>query len=284
MNLAGDFLSTAGHVGMLAQFTYYTMVVTALAFFGGFVFFLTAHSRVVPEHRGAMALHAIICGIAGLSYFKIQNDFSHLLQVLAGTPTGGERLSLIHEAYVAIGQFRYMDWTVTTPLLLLAAVLTLRVRTRQVIGPVIVMLLADVFMIATGFIGNNQITADGTILAGPRLVWGTVSTLGYLVVVYVLFTQFRKYQRAAHDEEANAFKWAALATVTTWGVYPLGYLVPVFFSGTDYNWLHIAFSVGDVINKVGIGVIAYWAAAAVYEKRHPSQDNPAAREEHPQAG
>lgn len=54
------------------------------------------------------------------------------------------------------------------------------------------------------------------------------------------------------------------------------------FSGTHDNWLHSAFSVGDVINKVGIGVIAYWAAASVYEKRHPSQDNPAAREEQPQ--
>jgi sensory rhodopsin len=278
MNLAGEFFSTAGHVGMLAQFTYYTMLVTALAFFGGFIFFLTAQSRVVPEHRGAMALHAIICGVAGLSYLKIQDGFNHLLQVLAGTPDGGERLSLIHEAYIAIGQTRYMDWTVTTPLLLLTAVLTLRVRTRQVLGPVLVMLLADIFMIATGYIGNNQVTADGTVLQGPRLLWGTVSTVGYLVVVYILFTQFRNYQRAAHAEEASAFKWAALATVTTWGVYPLGYLVPAFFSASDYNWLNIAFSVGDVINKVGIGVIAFWAAASVYEKRHPSQDNPAARE------
>ena len=87
MNLAGEFFSTAGHVGMLAQFTYYTMLVTALAFFAGFVFFLGAQRRVVPEHRGAMALHAIICGVAGLSYLKIQDGFNHLLQVLAGTPT-----------------------------------------------------------------------------------------------------------------------------------------------------------------------------------------------------
>ena len=170
MNLAGEFVSTAGNVGMLAQITYYLLLVTALAFFAAFVYFLMAQQRVVPEHRGAMVLHAVICGVAGLSYFKIQDNFNHFLEVLAGAPAS-THLSLIREAYIAVGQTRYMDWTVTTPLLLLAAVLTLRVRTRHIIGPVSVMLLADVFMIITGFIGNNQITADGTILQGPRLVW-----------------------------------------------------------------------------------------------------------------
>ena len=282
MNLAGEFVSTAGQVGMLAQVTYYVLLVTALAFFAAFVYFLTARSRVVAEHRSAMVTHAIICGVAGLSYFKIQDNFGHFLQVLAGAPQEN-RLALINQAYVAIGQTRYMDWTVTTPLLLLAAVLTLRVRTRQVLGPVIVMLLADVFMIVTGFIGDNQIAADGTILSGPRLLWGTISTVGYLAVVYILFSQFGKYQRAAHREESTAFWVARLATITTWGVYPLGYLVPAFFANVDDNWLNVAFSVGDMLNKVGVGVVAFWAAATVYEKRHPSQDNAAAREEPQQA-
>lgn len=161
--------------------------------------------------------------------------------------------------------------------------LTLRVRTRHVLGPMLLMLVADVFMIVTGYIGDNQIAADGTILSGPRLVWGSVSTVGYLVVVFILFTRFRTYQRASHREEATAFRVASLATVTTWGVYPLGYLVPAFFTNVDYNWLNVAFSVGDMLNKIGIGAVAFWAAATVYEKRHSSQDNPASREENPES-
>lgn len=223
-----------------------------------------------------MMLHAVICSVAGLSYFKIQDNYTHLLQVLASNPR--QHLVLVNQGYLALGQTRYLDWTVTTPLLLLTAVLGLRVRTRQVLRPVLIMLLADVFMIVTGYIGDNQLSATNGVLAGPRLVWGTISTLGYLVVVYVLFTQFRAYQKAAHKEEATAFRIASLATITTWGIYPIGYLVPVFFPSFDFNWLNVGFSVFDVINKVGIGVVAFWAAASVYEKRHPSQDNPAAND------
>lgn len=274
MNLAGEFVSTAGQVGLLAQFTYYVLLVTALAFFGGFVYFLGARNQVLPEHRAGMTLHAIICGVAGLSYLKIQDNFNHLLQV-ASTATGN-RTALMNQAYLAIGQTRYFDWTITTPLLLLATVLVLRVRTRHVLAPVLVMMVADALMVATGLIGENQVTAAGDVLVGPRLLWGTVSTVFYLITVFILFTRFRTFQKAAHHEEAAAFRIAALATVTTWGIYPLGYLAVTFLPTLDWNWLHVTFSVFDLINKIGIGVVTFWAAASVYEKRHPSQDNPAA--------
>ena len=54
--------------------------------------------------------------------------------------------------------------------------------------------------------------------------------------------------------------------MTTWGVYPLGYMVPTLFPRADLNWVHIAFSVGDVYNKVGLGIVAYLAGAAILEK------------------
>ncbi|GBF06042.1 hypothetical protein DAERI_070040 [Deinococcus aerius] len=122
-----------------------------------------------------------------------------------------------------------MDWTVTTPLLLLARLLGLRLRTRHILRPVTLLILADLFMIFTGYIGNNQISDGGVILAGPRLLWGTISTVGYLTVVSIMWTQFRTYQRAATREEDHSFRTRLLALVTTWGVYPLGYLVPVLF-------------------------------------------------------
>lgn len=282
MDLSGHFVPTAGEVGLLEQVTYYILIVTMFAFLAGFVHFLTTQNRVVKEHRASMVLHAIICLIAGLSYFFMQDHYRYYLETIARVGDPAERLNLTREAYVAIGQLRYMDWTITTPLLLLASVLGLRLRTRHVLRPVIFLLLADLFMVFTGYVGTNQITDGGTVLAGPRLLWGAVSTVGYLIVLYIMYTQFRKYQRAAHWEENHAFKTQLLALVTTWGVYPLGYLVPVFLQDVNHNWLHIAFSVADIVNKVGIATVAFWAAASVYEKRHASQDNPASREEHPE--
>lgn len=282
MDLSGRFVSTAGAAGLLEQVTYYVLIVTMFAFLAGFVHFLSAQNRVVKEHRAAMGLHAIICLVAGLSYFIIQDNFRFYLASIARVADPAQRLTITREAYVAIGQFRYMDWTITTPLLLLSGVLGLRLRTRHVLRPVSILLLADLFMIFTGYLGEQQMTSGGAILAGPRLLWGTVSTLGYLVVVFIMWTQFRRYQRAAHWEENHAFKTQLLALVTTWGVYPLGYLVPVFFQNVNLNWVHVAFSLADIVNKVGIATVSFWAAASVYEKRHSSQDNPASREEHPE--
>ena len=61
----------------------------------------------------------------------------------------------------------------------------------------------------------------------------------------------------------------AIATVTAWGVYPLGYMVPTLFPQANLNWLHIAFSLVDIYNKIGLGVVAYLASAKVMEKMVP---------------
>ena len=82
----------------------------------------------------------------------------------------------------------------------------------------------------------------------------------------------------AHAWERRAYRILALATVTTWGVYPLGYLVPAFFPEVSFNWLHIAFNVADVVNKVGAGVVIYIGAANVLEDRVPKDATQDVRE------
>ena len=282
MQFSGLYLPTAAGSGILAMIAWYSMVVSMFAFFGGFVFFLAAQSRVISEHRVSMVIHAIICGVASISYYLIQDHYRLFLQTLdAANATQGAagNNNLINAGYVAIGQFRYFDWTITTPLLLLGNVLILRLRVREVLGAVILLLLADVIMVFTGFIGDNAITATGNILSGSRQFWGIVSTIAYIFIPIILFTRFRKYQLAAHQEENTAFKVMAYATITTWGVYPVGYALVTYLPGYNPNWNQIAFSWFDILNKVGVGVMAYWAAATVVERLSPSQDNPAARDE-----
>lgn len=97
-------MPTGGEVGLLAQVTYYVMVVTMFAFFAGLVHFLTTQNRVVQEHRAVMVLHAIICLIAGLSYFVIQDNYRYYLETIARVGNPAERLNITREAYVATGQ------------------------------------------------------------------------------------------------------------------------------------------------------------------------------------
>ncbi|RYY19892.1 MAG: hypothetical protein EOP41_09440, partial [Sphingobacteriaceae bacterium] len=160
------------------------------------------------------------------------------------------------------------DWAITTPLLLLKTVSLLKIQPHQAKKSIFWLLFADLFMVFTGYIGEQQLSADGHILVGDKLIWGAVSTVGYVVIPYILWNLWSRFKDTVQPEERTAYKWLALSTVTTWGVYPLGYILTTF-NGINLNYIHISFSIFDVINKVGAGAIVYLTAKAVLEKRVP---------------
>ena len=271
MELDGHFLPTAGDVGLLPMVTWFFMVVAFYAFVGNFIFALASRTSVAPEHRTSRIFTAIIAAVAGISYYLIQDYYRHMLADMAELNTPVERLALTRLTYNAIGQLRYMDWAITTPLLLLKTVTMLKIQPHEAKKSIAALLLADFFMVLTGYIGEQQLDpATDDILVLPKLIWGGISTLGYLVIPYVLWQLGKRFKERALPEEWRAFRLMALSTVTTWGVYPIGYILTTF-EDFNLNWIHISFSIADIINKVGVGVIAYLAAKKVVERRVPEE-------------
>ncbi|QNE40018.1 hypothetical protein F1C16_10835 [Hymenobacter sp. NBH84] len=269
MHLSDIFIPTAANVGVLSMVVYFFMLVAMYAFLANLIFTLTTHSSIVPEHRITRVMGAIIAAVAGLSYYFIQDYYRHMLADLSALGTEAERQELIRTSYNAIGQYRYMDWAVTTPLLLLKMVSMLRVEPSKAKGAITALLLADFFMVLTGYIGEQQLDAAGHILVGPKLFWGAVSTVGYLVVPFVLYRLWNRFKDQAKPIERKSFKIIALSTVTTWGVYPLGYVLSVL--DIDMNWIHLSFSVADIINKVGLSVVVYLAGKTLLDERVPME-------------
>jgi sensory rhodopsin len=257
MKLSDTFIPTAGAVGLLPMVTYFLLMVTMYAFLGNFIFALTARTRVSSSYQTSQTLTAIVSAIAGLSYFFIQGYYHDMLAELATLSEAENRQTIIRESYNAIGQYRYMEWAVTTPLLLTNMVLMLKIDLRSIKRPLMIMLMADFFMILAGYIGEQQLAFDNEILVGPKLLWGGVSAVGYLVIPITLYKFWKQFASRTLPQEQWAFRLMALTTVTFWGVYPIGYILTVL--SIDTNWLHIAFSLADLINKVGVGLIAYWA-------------------------
>lgn len=269
MKFSDLFVTHAGQTGLLPVLTEFFLVFTVFCFLGMTIFALATRNEVAPEHRVSSVLTAIICAVAGVSYLLIRAYYHAMLETLIQTPSAAARHDLIFTSYLAIGQYRYVDWAVTTPLLLLKNVLLLRVRPHEVKWSLATLLIADFLMVLTGYIGEQQLGSRGEVLAGGRYFWGTVSTGFYLVIPVILYQVYHHFAARAQPEERLAYRLLAYATVTTWGIYPIGYLVPAMFPNADLNWVHLAFSVADVVNKVGVGVIAYLAAAKVLEKTVP---------------
>lgn len=266
MTFGDSFVPTAGEVGIVPMLTYFFMALAAYSFLGNLIFSLASQGSVAPEHRISRVYGAIIAAVAGVSYLLITHfyhEFLHELSKVGAHTAQGEALT--RRSYQAIGQFRYIDWAVTTPLLLLKCSSMLRIKFREASGAITLLLLADFFMVVTGYIGEQQLTPSGEIISSAKLLWGAISTVGYLVVPFVLYRLYQRFEARGDEQERWGFRFIGFTTVTSWGVYPLGYLLTL--TNIDLNYIHLAFSVADIFNKTGVAIVAYLVSKRLLDAR-----------------
>lgn len=269
MQFSDLFVPTAARVDVVSMLTYFFMLAAMYAFLANVLFSLSTGNLTVPEHRLTRSMGLLVAGIAGVSYYFIQNYYQHMLADLSRLGTGAEQQELIRTSYNAIGQYRYIGWSITTPLMLLTMTLLLRIDPMKAKGSLAALLLADFFMVVTGYVGEQQLDATGHIIVNQKLLWGGISTIGYLVVPLVLYRLWNRFKGQVSAVERRAFKLAAFSTVTTWGVYPVGYVLSIF--AINMNWVHISFSIADVVNKVGLSVAVYLVGKTLLDERVPKE-------------
>ncbi|MGI4885403.1 MAG: bacteriorhodopsin [Janthinobacterium lividum] len=266
MTFGDSFVPTAGELGILPMLTYFFMAAAAYAFLGNLIFSLATQKSVAPEHRSSRVYGAIIAAVAGISYLLITHFYHEMLHELSKLGAGSPQApALIRHSYQAIGQYRYIDWAITTPLLLLKTTSMLRISSKEAGKTIVLLLLADFWMVVTGYIGEQQLTPAGEIVGGNKLLWGGVSTLGYLVVPVVLLGLYRRYAARCNEHERWGYRVLAYSTVTTWGVYPLGYMLTL--TNIDLNYVHLGFSIADIVNKVGVAIVAYLVGKHILDER-----------------
>jgi sensory rhodopsin len=253
-------LITADQVGILPMIVNFTFFVAYISMGAAFVFFLSQRNSVAPEYRTALTLSAIIVGIAAFHYFYMKGLYSDTtLPLLAAN--GADYAKITRDSFLGIINFRYMDWLITTPLLV--AKIPLAVAAGRKVGKVVTyLILADLLMIIAGFIGEQYVNN-----VGMHLLWGAISTIGYVGIVYFLFTTVKKMAKTAEPEERWAVKWMSLFVITGWGIYPLGYMIPALLPQLDLNIVHAVYNLGDQINKIGPGIIVYLAGAQLLSRR-----------------
>ena len=143
---------------------------------------------------------AAIPGIAATSYFMMLRDRDN------------------------IEKYRYIDWALTTPLMLFAILRAIKADTLTIVT----LILSDLVMIATGYKGVKE--------KDERYFW--IGILAFVPIVATLLT-------------AKSNKPAIYLTLALWTVYPILYYL------NEKNVLsedktNQAYSVMDVLAKVGL--------------------------------
>ena len=211
------------------------------------VYTLVSQSRVLPKYRNALVLSSMVTFIAGYHYWRIFNSFSE------ATAEGGTAVDLSGEPGSFNEGYRYVDWLLTVPLLLVEVIAVLAL-TKAVSSSLITRLVpASAAMIALGYPGEIS-TDDGT-----KILWGVLSTIPFLYILYVLFVELGKSldrQPAGVAATVGRLRWLLLAT---WGVYPISYLFPLLnITGTDaFLYRQIGYTVADVLAKCVFGLTIY---------------------------
>jgi bacteriorhodopsin len=219
-----------------------------------FVFFVMSQKNLAPKYRISMMVSALVVFIAGYHYWRIFNSWegAYQLSQQAGMyqPTG----DLFNDAY------RYVDWLLTVPLLVVELVLVMDLPKGES-GPLAFKLgFAAALMIALGYPGE---ASANTQLIGYRGLWGFLSTLPFLYVLYTLFAGLGDVIDRQSGEVATLLKNARLLLLLTWGWYPIVYMVPMFVSGYPSNapgtvvTLQVGYTIADIAAKAGYGVLIY---------------------------
>ena len=201
------------------------------------IYLYLSQARVLPKYRQAIVISGTVTLIALYHYWRIYDSF-------AAAHAGGEAFN---EAY------RYVDWLLTVPLLLLETIAVLALPAANRKSLIARLVPASAAMIVLGYPG--EVTAE----MGPKMMWGALSTIPFLYILYVLFVELTTSLDKQPAEVSATVKRLRLLLIATWGVYPISYLMPVLgVDGADaFVGRQIGYTVADVLAKCLFGLTIY---------------------------
>ena len=241
----------------------FSLVIASMLFTA--IFLVLSRSRVAPRYRNALLVSAIVCGIAAYHYIRIFNNFQDSYE---STAQGGNGPYVLTEVPFNEG-YRYVDWLLTVPLLLVETIAVLALAKAVQKSLLTKLVIASVLMIALGYPG--EITTD----VGPRLLWGTLSTIPFLYILYVLFVELSASLERQPVQVRSTVGKLRIMLVGLWGVYPIAYLMPVLgFDGPDAFVLRQAgYSIADILAKAAFGLVIYKIARIKSQVEDPAFDD-----------
>ncbi|MFW5658609.1 MAG: bacteriorhodopsin [Bacteroidota bacterium] len=214
-----------------------TFFIGSMAMVASALFFLMEYTRVSGKWKLSLLISGLITAIAGIHYFYMRDQYLE---------TGDSPIAI-----------RYIDWLLTVPLMCVEFYLLMRHAGAKK-GFMFRLILWSFLMLLFGFIGE-AVDPDNTVL------WGVLSTVGYVGVLYeVLMGEGKKAANNSDDEIANlGYKILTWFIIVGWAIYPIGYMTMdgnLLSSVLDPSSMDIIYNIGDAVNKIGFGLVVYYVA------------------------
>lgn len=215
----------------------------------GLVYFLATLGPVAPRYRLTGILSAVVMVSAFLELFRLEADWRSAFVF------NGQFFEIGTDTFS--NGFRYMNWSIDVPMLLLQLVVLLGLTRGRAITYATQFIIGGLLMIYTGYVGQfYEVTSLPWFF-----IWGGISTVFYiyiLIVVWQLISSSVSHVPQNVRGLTRSIPWYILIT---WTIYPIAYVIPAFwFAPWGAVTRQILFTIADITSKVIYGAILTYIA------------------------
>ena len=218
----------------------FTFFVGTMAMMAASAFFFLSINMVEGKWKTSLLVSGLITFIAAVHYYYMRDYWAEV----------GESPTF----------FRYVDWTLTVPLMCVEFYLILKAAGAKTCL-LWKLIWASVVMLVTGYLGE-------AVYADQAALWGLFSGIAYFYIVYLIM--FGEAKALADKSSASVQKAHGILckfVLIGWAIYPLGYMIGTG-EGQWYSFLQgavdmdVIYNIGDAINKIGFGLVIYSLAVS----------------------
>jgi bacteriorhodopsin len=226
------------------------------------IFLFLSRVHVDEAYRPALLISGLVVSIACYHYFMIRHSW-HDAYALSGNGYKGTGAAF-NDFY------RYADWILTVPLLMVELVAVLRLEASKSRSLLTRLVIAAALMIALGYPGEVISSSDGWT---QRVIWGALSSVPFFYILYILWTELTASLATQPEAARKLIEIARLVILITWAVYPIAYALggtPEALKAkeagqgdaTGIVGLQVGYAIADMTAKAGFGVLIYLIARA----------------------
>jgi bacteriorhodopsin len=216
-------------------------------------------SLVAPPYRMAVTISGLVTAIALYHYVRILASWDGAFEVVNGqiSATG----VAFNDAY------RYVDWLLTVPLLLVELILVMRLSRAETVSKAARLGILAAVMVLLGYPG------EVSSVAGTRWLWWALGMIPFLWIVYELFVGLRDSIGAQPEGARGLVDAARWLTVISWSFYPVVFVFPMigFTGGAAATAVQVGYTVADIVAKAVFGVLIFAIALRKSEQEPHAQ-------------
>ena len=190
-----------------------------------------------------MTVAGLVTLVAAIHYYYMRDYW--VASVIAGSP----------DSPIV---YRYIDWLITVPLLMIEFFIILKAVGAKVSTNSFWRLLAGtMIMLIGGFAGEAHLVSAS--------VGFVVGMIGWAVIIWEIFGGEASKAAEANASVKSAFNALRIIVLVGWAIYPLGYVFGYMMGSVDAGTLNIVYNLADFVNKILFGLIIWNVAVKASE-------------------